>query len=115
MQLYYTRGGQTGKVKSTVTRVTKARLIHNQGQCIGRCRRQTERISKRQAGSKGQAANGQKSINSPGSQQETHTQGKRSEILAVAKQYSAMRKRKSKAYKACLMEFSCVISAMCDW
>ncbi len=73
MQLYYTRGGQTGNVQSTATRVTKARLIHNQGQCIGRCKRQTDRISKRQAGSKGQAANGQKSINSPGSQQETYT------------------------------------------
>ncbi len=73
MQLYYTRGGQTGNVQSTATRVMKARLIHNQGQCIGRCKWQTDRISKRQAGSKGQAANGQKGINSPGSQQETYT------------------------------------------
>ncbi len=58
------------RVQSTVT---KARLIHNQGQCKGRGRRQTERISKRQAGLKGQAANSQKSINSPGSRRRPHT------------------------------------------
>ncbi len=37
-------------------------------------------------------------------------------IVIYGKQYSAVRKRKSKAYKACLVGFSCVcvISAMDD-
>ncbi len=57
------------------------------------CKRsgQTESISRRQAGSIRQAANGQMRINSPGSQQENLHRGKRSEMSAVAKQDFAMR------------------------
>ncbi len=52
----------------------QGRFIHRV-KAIGRGRRQTERISKRQAGSIRQAANGQMRINSPGSKQ-VITQGK---------------------------------------
>ncbi len=56
-------------------------------------------------------ANGQSSINSPGYKQGKHTQGKRSEMSDGAKQEFVMREMKSKAYKTCLTECSCVISA----
>ncbi len=51
----------------------KQEEVHTQGQCKGRGRWQTER-KKRQVGSKRQAANGQMRINSPGSQQDKHTE-----------------------------------------
>ncbi len=60
---------------------------------------------------KRQAANGQSRINSPGYKQGKHTQGKRSEMSDGAKQEFVMREMKSKAYKTCLTECSCVISA----
>ncbi len=56
---------------------------------MGRGRWQTERIISRQARSIRQAANSQKRINSPGSTQ-VITQGKRLEMLAIAKQDFAL-------------------------
>ncbi len=63
----------------------------NRDRAMGRGRRQTESISRRQAGSIRQAANGQKRINSPGSTQ-VITQGKN-----ARKQDFATRVRKALA------------------
>ncbi len=60
---------------------------------------------------KRQAANGQSRKNSPGNKQGNTLGSKRSEMSDRAKQDFAMREMKSKAYKACLTECSCVISA----
>ncbi len=77
----------------TVTGVTKARQNQQQGQCKGRGRQQTERISK--AGRvKRQAAKGQSRIGSPGK----HTQGNRLEMSDGAKQDFAVSAWKCAAY-----------------
>ncbi len=60
---------------------------------------------------KRQAANGQCHKNSPGKKRANTLGGKYSAMSDGAKQDFAMREMKSKAYKACLTECSCVISA----
>ncbi len=70
---------------------------------------------KRQAGSKRQAANGQKRVEQSRESTTETNREKASDRLEVAKQYSAVREGKSKAFVECVIRASCVISAMSDW
>ncbi len=73
----------------------KARQNQQQGQCKGRGRQQTEKISKGRQGQKGRQ---QSRENSPGNKQGKYTWGKRSEMSDGAKQDFAVSAWKCAAY-----------------
>ncbi len=99
MQLYYCKQKEVRQAKfSNENRCNEGKAESSTGAMQWSGQAADREDIKRQAGSKGQAANGQSCENSPGNKQGKYTWGKRSEMSDGAKQDFAVSAWKCAAY-----------------